>query len=109
VPFEALGHLVQRTRLQDVRETRVLVLGPVQPRVLSQVAEPTAHPDAAGERRVLTGDRREQARLAGAVATHHADLVARPKRQRQAFEDRTPGDLDGQVADLEHAHPGMLA
>ena len=104
--LEALGHLLEPAGLQDVGEGRVR-LGLASPRLLPQVAEPAPDDRTPGERRLVAGDHVEQARLAGAVAADDAGLVAGAQRERQAFEDRGPGDLDRQVGDLEHAHRGL--
>src|SRR5438128_608170 len=44
----------------------------------------------------------EQARLAGAVAPHQADLVSRGDGEARVRQHAARGDVDGKVADLQH-------
>ncbi len=104
--LQALGHLLEPAGLQHMRERGVRMDLP-SARLLPEVAEPAADDGSAGERRFVTGDHVEQARLAGPIASHDAGLVAGAQRQGQALEDRGAGDLDGQVGDLEHAHRAL--
>mgnify|MGYP003486174613 CR=1 FL=1 len=76
-------------------------------RFLSEVTEPPANDGPTGQRGLVPGDHVQQARLPGTVATNHARLVAGSKGQGQTLEDRSAGDLHGQVADLEHEIDSM--
>jgi hypothetical protein len=67
------------------------------------VPEGAAPDHAARGGRLLAGEHREEARLAGAVAAHESDLVAGIERQgRTAHDDAPPSDLDAQLCDLKH-------
>jgi len=72
-------------------------------RLLPEVAEPAPDDGPPRERRLVTGDHVEQARLAGTVSSHDAGLVAGAQRQGQALEDRGPGDPGGPRGDGEQA------
>src|ERR1700733_1112914 len=80
------------------RSRRGLLLDPVVDqivgRVLEQERDPAGAPDLAAGRAHQPGRVPEKRRLAGAIATHQRDALARTERQRDAAKNgRTAVDL----------------
>ncbi len=78
----------------DARAARLGVLGEVAELVGAQ-----HHAPGGG---AFTRDDLEHRRLAGAVATDQADLVAVAQLERGTLEGDPAPDLDSEVADLQH-------
>ncbi len=91
-------------RGKDVLEARDGVVGAMLTGVLTEVPDRAPAGHTALQRQRLARQDFERARLAGAVATDHADLVAGTRRERQALHDRATPGLHGEVADLEGRH-----
>ena len=70
--------------------------------ILVEVAERAGDGHGPGVRWVLAAQDPDQARLAGAVAAHEADLVAGAHGEARLDQREASTDLDGEVPGLEH-------
>jgi hypothetical protein len=104
--LEPAAEIDQPTRREDVLEREVVVLGPVLAGVLAQVAHRPATKHRAARGLVLTGEHLHRAGLAGAVAPHDADLVARAQVEREPVDDDLAPHLDDEVTSFERDHRG---
>jgi hypothetical protein len=79
-------------------------------RFLRDEAEPGAggQADLAAVGGDLTGDGAQQGGLARAVAPDQPDAPARVHGQVGAVQQRAPATAEGQVADRQHGHAGVL-
>ncbi len=75
--------------------------GRVEPGVLRQVPEVVRDARGAGARGEPAGEAGEERRLAGAVLADEPDAVAGRDGERDAVEDESAVDGEGQVADDE--------
>jgi hypothetical protein len=97
--------IVDATARQDVSDRRAAFLPADDARILRQVTEPTFAQQLAARRLQSATEHTEQRRLAGTVAAHQTDLVARHHGERGVRDDLTTTDLDRERLDLQHGRP----
>ena len=99
------GRAVESSARQDVGQRRLAGFS-ARPGILRHVAERSAAQHKAARGIVFAGEHLEQGRFAGPVAPDQSDLVTRTDGEARVGQDPARGDVDGEVADLEH--DGML-
>ena len=101
--LEADELLVDATAAEHVGDGCAAVEHAGDARILRQVPEPALAQHLAAGRLQRAAEHPEQRRLAGTVAAHETDLVARHHGERGVLDDLTTTDLDRERLDLQHA------